>query len=63
METIYKINEQHFTFVRMGNLPNATPLVSRFFGEMSNKRVLKQRIDVNLENSFRFLQSLRMFYE
>jgi hypothetical protein len=34
--------EQHFTFVRMGNLPtllpNATPLVSRFFVEISKKR-------------------------
>jgi hypothetical protein len=33
---------QHFTFVRMGNLPallpNTTPLVSRIFGEMSKKR-------------------------
>jgi hypothetical protein len=33
--------EQHFTFVRLGNLPallpNATPLVSRFFGKMSKK--------------------------
>jgi hypothetical protein len=42
MEKIYKIEEQHFTFVRIGNLPallpNATPLGSRFFGEMSNKR-------------------------
>jgi hypothetical protein len=31
-----------FYIVRMGNLPdlfpNATPLVSKFFGEMSNKR-------------------------
>jgi hypothetical protein len=36
------IQEQHFIFVRMGNLaallPNATPLVSRFFAEMSKKR-------------------------
>jgi hypothetical protein len=43
MDTIYKINiEQYFTFARMGNLllPKATPLVSRFFDEMS---VLKQR--------------------
>jgi hypothetical protein len=34
--------EQHFTFVSLGHLPallpNATPLVSRFFGEMSSKR-------------------------
>jgi hypothetical protein len=33
MEKIYKINEQHFTFVRMDNLPalfpNTTPLVRR----------------------------------
>jgi hypothetical protein len=37
----------------MGNLqallPNVTPLESRFFGEMSNKRQFG--IDVNLENS------------
>jgi hypothetical protein len=42
MEKIYKINEQHFTFVKMGNLPallpNATPPVRRFFSEMSKKR-------------------------
>jgi hypothetical protein len=41
MEKIYK-QEQDFTFVRMSNLKvlltNATPLVHRFFGEMSNKR-------------------------
>jgi hypothetical protein len=34
--------ELHFAVVRMGNLPallpKATPPVSRFFGEMSNKR-------------------------
>jgi hypothetical protein len=40
----YLIMEEHFTFVRMGNLPallpNVTPLVSRFFGELS---VLKLR--------------------
>jgi hypothetical protein len=44
--------EQHFTFVRMGNalLPNAMPLVSRFFAEMSKKR---QRCTlVHLENNF-----------
>jgi hypothetical protein len=41
---IYQImkKEQHFTFVKMDNLPallpNAIPLVSRFFVEMSNKR-------------------------
>jgi hypothetical protein len=36
-----KINQQHI-FIKMGNLaallPNATPLVQRFCGEMSNKR-------------------------
>ncbi|CAH1380075.1 unnamed protein product [Tenebrio molitor] len=39
MEKIYKT---HCTFVKFDNLPdllpNATPLVSRFFGEMSKKR-------------------------
>jgi hypothetical protein len=38
----YLIMEKHFKFVRTGNLPalvpNATPLVGRFFGKMSNKR-------------------------
>jgi hypothetical protein len=43
MEKVYKNKqEQYFTFVRMGNipalLPNGTPLVSRFFSEMSKKR-------------------------
>jgi hypothetical protein len=43
MEKIYLKNkqEQYFTLVGMGNLqallPHATPLVSRFFAEMSNK--------------------------
>jgi hypothetical protein len=42
MEKIYKKKqEQHFTFVIMGNLPallpNATPLVSRFLDEISKK--------------------------
>jgi hypothetical protein len=45
---------QHFTFVRMGNLPtllpNATPLVRRFFAEMSKKR--QRCAIVNLENNF-----------
>jgi hypothetical protein len=40
MEKMYKIKNQHFTFVRICNLPallpNATPLVSRFFAKMSN---------------------------
>jgi hypothetical protein len=43
----------------MGNLPallrDATPLVSRFFGEMSQKRQFQSNGgDVNLEKSFRF---------
>jgi hypothetical protein len=44
-ENLQNKQEQHFTFVIMGNLsallPNATPLVRRFFGEMSNKRQFK----------------------
>jgi hypothetical protein len=44
----------HFTFERMGNLPtlslNATPLVSKFFGELLKKRQFKSNgIGVNLE--------------
>jgi hypothetical protein len=48
----------------MGNLPalllNATPLVSRFFAEMSKKR--QRRVIVNLDNkkSFRFRQTLQI---
>jgi hypothetical protein len=41
----------------MDNLPpflsNATPLVSRFFGEMSNKRQFESKV-VNLEQSLDF---------
>jgi hypothetical protein len=50
MDKIYKINKSNIfiTFVRMGDLPvllpNATPLVSRCFAEMSKKP--------NLENNF-----------
>jgi hypothetical protein len=41
-------------------LPNATPLVSRFFAEMSKKRqFLNNGVVINLEKSFRFRQSLR----
>jgi hypothetical protein len=37
-----------------GLLPNATPLVSRFFGKMSKKRQFYSNgIDVNLEKSLR----------
>jgi hypothetical protein len=54
MKKIYKINKKQFTFVRMGNvsalLSNATPLVTRFFAEMSKKR--KRCAVVNLENNF-----------
>jgi hypothetical protein len=47
----------------MGNLPallpNATPLVSRFFAEMSKKR--QRFLVVNLENNFAILQHLQTF--
>jgi hypothetical protein len=52
---MYKINtyEQYLTFGRMGNLPallpNAMPLVIRFFAEMSKKR--QRCVVVNLENN------------
>jgi hypothetical protein len=49
----------------MGNLPallpNATPLVSRFFGEMSKKRFKTTVLMLILEKSFQFRQSLRTF--
>jgi hypothetical protein len=52
MEKMYKINKSNI--FRMGNLPallpNATPPVSRFFGEMSKKR--ERYAVVNLENNF-----------
>jgi hypothetical protein len=56
MKKIYKINKSKnfVTFVRMGNvsalLSNATPLLTRFFAEMSKKR--KRCAVVNLENNF-----------
>jgi hypothetical protein len=41
-ENVKDKQDHHFRFVRMGNLPallpNATPLVMRFFAEMSKKR-------------------------
>jgi hypothetical protein len=41
-ENLSNKQAQHFTFVSMGNLPallpNATPLVNRFFAGMSKKR-------------------------
>jgi hypothetical protein len=55
VQRIYKINKRNiFTFGRIGNLPallaNPTPLVSRFFAEMSKKR--QRCAVVNLENEF-----------
>jgi hypothetical protein len=48
------MQEQHFTFVKLGNLlallPKATPLVNRLFTEMSKKR--QRCAVVNLENNF-----------
>jgi hypothetical protein len=48
------MQEQHFTFVKLGNLPallpNATPLVNRLFTEMSKKR--QWSAVVNLQNNF-----------
>jgi hypothetical protein len=46
-ENLKNKQEQHFTFVRMGNLPtllpNATPLVSKFFSKnVKETSVLKQ---------------------
>jgi hypothetical protein len=41
--------EQYFTFIRT-LLPNASPLVSRFFAEMSKKR--QRCAVVNLEKNF-----------
>jgi hypothetical protein len=47
-ENLENKQEQHFTFVRMDNLPallpNATPLVSRFFGEISKKCQFKATV-------------------
>jgi hypothetical protein len=47
MEKIYKINKGNNL---LGLLTNATPLVRRFFAEMSKKR--QQNAVVNLENNF-----------
>jgi hypothetical protein len=55
-ENLQNKQEQHFRFVRMGNvpvlLPNATPLVGRFFVEISKK---------HQQCAFRFRQSLQTF--
>jgi hypothetical protein len=51
--TVLNKQEQHFTFVRMSNLPavlpNATSLVTKFFAEMSKKR--QPCAVINLENN------------
>jgi hypothetical protein len=55
-ENVKDKQDHHFRFVRMGNLPallpNATPLVMRFFAEMSKKR--QRRVIVNLDNKKKF---------
>jgi hypothetical protein len=56
MEKVYKINKSNiFTVVRMGYfealLPNATPLVSRFFAEMSKKRQRCAVVNLETKNS------------
>jgi hypothetical protein len=46
MERNYKINKSNIFYFRtnlQALLPNATPLVRRFFGEMSKMSVLKER--------------------
>jgi hypothetical protein len=44
-----------------GSLPNATPLLSRFFGEMLKKCFKATVLTLTLKKSFRFRQSLRTF--
>jgi hypothetical protein len=66
MEKIYKINEQHFTFVRMDNLPalfpNTTPLVRRLSVKCQwNVNFKTTMLMLTLKKSFLFRQSLRTF--
>jgi hypothetical protein len=59
MKKIHNKQEQHFTFVRMGNLlgffPNATPLVSRFRQNVQTFTVIVSNNYVRISGKIGFI--------